>query len=258
MAEHKASKHGMIDFYCDICDFTTRTPYVMHKHKVEIHNHKDNEESRYNTMQQLFLTGLAAQVDNLMVVVIGSKDEVLEQIADLKANNATLEIELSKTKVELSEVKQAFMKSNAFCIDMQHDSEAMLRNVSDKCAKLEEVAKKLIKEKPVKQRKDSEVIEPEFPDPEVDKPNVAKARDINAGGGGQSKKHKVGWVGTSISKQMDKSKFKEALNVDLIMEKAYCIEDEVDALYRNKNSKAVVPKVIEKLILILWCYRLGV
>ena len=76
----------------------------------------------------------------------------------------------------------------------------------------------------------------------MDKPNVAKTREINAGGGGQSKKHKVGWVGTSISKQMDKSKFKEALNVDLIMEMAYCI----DALYRNKNFKAVVPKVIEK------------
>ena len=70
----------------------------MHKHKVEIHNHKDNEESRYNTMQTLFLTGLAAQVDNLMVAIIGSKDEVLEQISELKANNATLETELSKAQ----------------------------------------------------------------------------------------------------------------------------------------------------------------
>ena len=236
MAEHKASKHAMIDFFCDICEFTTRTPFVMHKHKVEVHNHKDNEESRYNTMQQLFLTGLAAQVDNLMVAVIVSKDEVLEQIADLKTNNATLETELSKTKVELSEVKEAFKKSNAFCINMQHDSEAMLRNVADKCSKLEEVTKKIMK-------KNIDVIEPEI---EVEVPMVGKVAAKKPNVGRSKKKHKLAWVGTSISKQLDKNKLEEDLKVDLKVERAYCIEDEANARFRDMNFRAIVPRVIAK------------
>jgi hypothetical protein len=141
MVDHKNSKHALIDFKCDIWEFTTRTPYVMHKHKVDCH--EDPEEARFNTMQQLFLTGLAAQVDNLMEAVVGSKDEVLDHLVEMKSKQASLEVELAKTKEELSEVKKAFVKSNAFSIDMQHDSEAMLRNVSDRCSKIEAVANKL-------------------------------------------------------------------------------------------------------------------
>ena len=232
MAEHKASKHAMVDFYCNICEYTARTPYVLHRHKVEFHGNL--EEARYHSMQQIFLTGLAAQVDNLMEAVILSKDEVLEQLAEVKAKNVTLEVELDKTKKEFSEVKEALQKSNAFSNDMQHDSKAIIKNVVDKCSKLEVVAEILMKK-----NEDTEVNETVF---EV--PKVIKTREVRKVGG--EKKHKVAWVGTSISKQLDRSKFKEDLNVDLVVERAYCIEDEVNAHFRSKNFRAVVPDVILK------------
>lgn len=55
----------------------------------------------------------------------------------------------------------------------------------------------------------------------------------------------MAWIGTSISKQLDKVKFEKDLNVDLKVERAYCIEDETDALFRQSNFKEIVPKVIE-------------
>jgi hypothetical protein len=55
----------------------------------------------------------------------------------------------------------------------------------------------------------------------------------------------VAWVGTSVSKQLDKNKFEEDLKVDLKVERAYCVEDEVNARFRNKTFRAIVPKVIE-------------
>ena len=57
-------------------------------------------------MQQLFLTGLAAQVDNLMVAVIGSKEEVVEHVARVNAKVDKLEAELAVTRKELSEEKK--------------------------------------------------------------------------------------------------------------------------------------------------------
>lgn len=59
------------------------------------------------------------------------------------------------------------------------------------------------------------------------------------------KKQKVAWVGTSLSKQLDKGKFEKDLTVDLTLDRAYCIKEETDALFRHKNFTAVVPKVIE-------------
>ena len=59
------------------------------------------------------------------------------------------------------------------------------------------------------------------------------------------KKQKVAWVGTSLSKQLDKGKFEKDLNVVLTLDRAYCIKEETDALFKHKNFKAVVPKVIE-------------
>jgi hypothetical protein len=129
MVNHKNYQHALIGFNCDVCNFTTRTPYVMQRHKVDVKD--DREEARFNTMQELFLTGLAAQVDNLMMAVIGSKEEVVEQLSEIKAKNDILETELIKTREELSEMKKAFIKSNVFC----NDSEAMLKNVSNRCAR---------------------------------------------------------------------------------------------------------------------------
>ena len=59
-----------------------------------------------------------------------------------------------------------------------------------------------------------------------------------------TKKARVAWVGTSLSKQLNKSKFENDLKVDLNIEHAYCIVNETDAHFPEKNFRAVVPKVI--------------
>ena len=222
MVNHKNYQHALIDFNCDVCNFTTRTPYVMQRHKVDVHD--DREEARFNTMQELFLTGLAAQVDNLMMAVIGSKEEVVEQLSEIKAKNDILETELVKTREELSEMKKAFIKSNVFCNDMQNDSEAMLKNVSDRCAKLEDVAEKLSKKE--KRAKD------------VPKSSEKPSNKKDAKG-----KHKVTWVGTSISKVLDQKKFEHDVDVKLTAVKAYCVKEE--GRFPKDNFKAIVPRVVE-------------
>jgi hypothetical protein len=76
--------------------------------------------------------------------------------------------------------------------------------------------------------------------PKVSKAIKEKERKSN----GSSKKAKVAWVGTSLSKQLIKSKFENDLKVDLKIESAYCIVNEADAYFPEKNFRAVVPKVV--------------
>ena len=218
MAAHKESYHAMIDFYCNICGVTARTPYLMQKHKVEEHNQR--EEAKYNTMQELFLSGLVAQVDNLMLAIIGSKEEVCEKIETLQRKNEVLETELIKTKVELNDLKGALKKSNEFSNDKLHDSEAMLRNISDRCSKLEKVANELTK---------SAKTEPKD---EVSKP--LEAKEVK-----RRKKHKLGWVVTSNSNHLDKSKLEKDLNVDVAVERAVpnvIRNDDIDTLVLQSDG----------------------
>ena len=49
-------------------------------------------------------------------------------------------------------------------------------------------------------------------------------------------KTNVAWVGTSISKQLDRNKFERDLNNNLKFHTAYCIKDETDAFYRQTNK----------------------
>ena len=81
-----------------------------------------------------------------------------------------------------------------------------------------------------------------------DKPKneVPKVTDKSVGKVNKKQKQKVLWVGTSISKQLDKRKLEDDLDVELKVERAYCIADEEDALFRNKNFKLEVPKALEK------------
>ena len=60
----------------------------------------------------------------------------------------------------------------------------------------------------------------------------------------KSGKHKVKWIGSSISKVLDKDKFERDLNVDLTAIKAYCIEEE--GRYKDKDFRAIVPEVVKQ------------
>ena len=57
-------------------------------------------------------------------------------------------------------------------------------------------------------------------------------------------KHKVVWVGTSISKAVDKKKFEKDLNVDMTVAKAHCIKEE--GHNEESNFSAIVPEIVQK------------
>ena len=57
-------------------------------------------------------------------------------------------------------------------------------------------------------------------------------------------KHKLTWVGTSISKALDRKKFEKDMNVDLTVVKAYCIKEE--GRFKKANFAAIVPEIVQK------------
>ena len=242
--DHKNCKHAAKRFKCDLCEYHALTPFEMFAHKVSMHqSYQQFKPETVYDMQELFLTGLARQVDSILENVVKSKDEVLEQLDVIKNKNNNLETELMKTRVELNDVKAALGKSNAFNANMQSDSEAMLKNIADRCQKLEKTAEKLSNDIPDIIEKKKEVHD-NAAKPHSNTPGaqtVRKERNHN----GLKKKHKVAWVGTSISKQLDKNKFEADLDAELVHERAYCIGDEPNAYFRDKNFKAIVPELVK-------------
>ena len=99
----------------------------------------------------------------------------------------------------------------------------MLKNVSDRCSRLENVAEKLSEKKTVIKE-------------------VIKEKVVNKKG--TSSRHRVTWVGTSISKALDKNKFEHDTEVELTTEKAYCIKEE--GRYPKDNFSAKVPEIVRK------------
>ena len=182
-----------------------------------------------------------------METVIKSKDEVLKQLDEIKNKNNFLEAEVKKVRGEVNDVKKALHKSNTFNDNMQSDSEAMLRNIADRCQKLENTAERLSMVRT---------------DPKVNV-NAGQGIGFNTSENGKSakppapqnvnrkqserllKKHKIAWVGTSISKVLDKGKFESDINVELRTERAYCIKDDPNAYFRESNFRKVIPKVLK-------------
>ena len=58
-----------------------------------------------------------------------------------------------------------------------------------------------------------------------------------------SGKHKVVWIGTSVSKALDSKKFEKDLNVDLKMVKAYCVDKE--GRFPQSCFKSIVPDAVK-------------
>ena len=67
---------------------------------------------------------------------------------------------------------------------------------------------------------------------------VANVRDVQK----TDKKHKITWIGTSLSNVLDKKKVEKDLGVKLKAVKAYCVKEE--GRYPNENFTAIVPEAI--------------
>jgi hypothetical protein len=141
-------------------------------------------------------------------------NEIVEAQDNLKQNMMMIKTEVTTIKEEAKEAKNG-------CENLLHETKSNLAKLVEKFTE-GTTAKEYVGVEKVK---------------EASKENIDSRL---------KKKQKVAWVGTSLSKQLNKNKFEEDLNVDLKLERAYCIKDETDALFRQKNFRAIVPKVLEK------------
>ena len=60
----------------------------------------------------------------------------------------------------------------------------------------------------------------------------------------ENKRHKVAWIGTSLSKALDEKKFERDLNVDLKVTRAYWIKEE--GHYKETYFAVIVPEIVRK------------
>ena len=58
---------------------------------------------------------------------------------------------------------------------------------------------------------------------------------------------RVTWIGTSVSNVLNKDKVEKDLDVKISMVKAYCIDEEKDAKFKDKSFKCVVPEIVDKI-----------
>ena len=108
--------------------------------------------------------------------------------------------------------------------------------VSDKCAEIGNIvlnagAKNVVTEESKESKTEDKVIRHD--------PTEESNDDIEA-----NKKHKITWVGTSLSKPLDKKKFEHDAEVNLTVKKAYCIRAE--GRFKEANFTAIVPELVKK------------
>ena len=147
-----------------------------------------------------------------------------------------------------SEMKRALYDSNAAAKLVNDDIE---RSISEKMRNFENIIENLEKDKvrdgnPKSRGKKNEVktskVTTEATKNEQETENVSTANTDDHQS--SSAKHKVVWVGTSLSKALDPIKLKKDLDVDLHMVKAYCIEPE--GKFQESSFRAIVPKVVKE------------
>ena len=125
-------------------------------------------------------------------------------------------------------------KTTRFDNKIQNDSMAVLTRVIDKCTTIENVV--------IENRKDIEVVTPKEKNLKPEKETKNRKREIKSYHG----KKRVTWVGTSLSNVLDKKKFENDCDVNLTLAKAYCVDEEEKAVYKDANFKAVVPKIVDE------------
>ena len=112
------------------------------------------------------------------------------------------------------------------------NQKSIKQELSDRCSKLEKVVDQLSKKK----------VEESAPnDNEVpkDAPKIKEKKRKQKGA-----KHRVTWVGTSVSKSLDTNKFENDTNTELTMVKSYCVNKE--GRFPDSNFKVTVPAVVKK------------
>ena len=222
LVKHILEKHTnpAITVKCDQCDYKAKDIGALSVHKVTIHGPQEELEPKEATKMFFHLIHDALIETNELIQKISNDTQdkfnrIIETQEFLKDNMKNIQTEVTAIKVEANKVKG--------------DSEKLLHETQSNLAKLVGNIKEGSKPKGAAENAS----------------NASNAKEVIKDDQNIKKKQKVAWVGTSLSKHLKKAKFEEDLDVDLKLERAYCIEDEADAFFRDKNFRVVVPKVIE-------------
>ena len=252
---HKKTIHGILKYACDLCEHSDTLLEGLWRHKVVDHQafEPDTPEATYH-MQQMLLISLSAQVEFLVNSMAKLNVQTAQGFLENKTHMDKLEGKLDTVDERVHDLDTALAKTTRFDNKIQNDSQAVLTKVSAKCAEIENLVLHVAKRKavaesnPIRDEPGTEEHDglkkkdtAEEKNDEIDKAddafeNVYQRR--------RNRKHKVTWVGTSLSKVLDKEKFEKDIDVELTMEKAYCIEEE--GRFKQMNFKAIVPKLVEK------------
>ena len=195
-------------------------------------------------MQHMLLISLSAQVEYLVQSMARVNVEIVQGFEQNRTKTDNIERNMEKIDCKVNDLGVAIAKTSRFDTRIQNDSQAVLTRVSEKCSTIENLVVSGIKANQTITKQAKDVNKAEQSENDAPKKKEARkepAEDLS----NRNKKKKIVWVGTSLSKHLIKSKLEDDLKVDLKVDRAYCIENEPDAHFRERNFRAVVPKAIE-------------
>ena len=273
--EHKTAKvdidgKDQIDIMCDQCEYKCRLNIQLKKHKKTSHLPDSDVKLKYKCDACSFASEYIMHLwdhrqklhpEQLQDFSPRPKDMVLsllaEQNIDIIDAVDALKKDIKNNLMEFASMMQGCFE--AVGQDIKYASNINHQAILDLSAKIDEKAKVFEKSQQTdvphsNTRACSDNVEDETEGPSK-KPTKDLRNCKDDGRDGfkenqkkikvrQNKRHKVTWVGTSISKALDREKFEKDLNVDLTVVKAYCIEEE--GRFQKTNFRAIVPDVVAK------------
>ena len=197
------------EYKCNECEFSAEDETYLKLHKINTHN--AGESMSEKNMIQTFCNFIGRMIHDSNEVITKMVSENSENVYKLMKNQEKIEKCIGNVEAEIKEIKVEKSKT---------EEQVLLTNV----------------------KVDSEsACEPQ-PDVSIHKDsNRMNVKHVK-----RNHKKKVAWIGTSISKVLDKEKFEKDLNVELSVTRAYCIKEEDDAENKKENFEAVVPEEIRK------------
>ena len=237
LVNHKNTIHKVLTYKCDQCPLYANRIEDLWRHKLAEHQDYNfsNPETNFN-MQQMFLIGLSSQVEYLVEHVTKIEAEANMGFKEMRSMGNSLGEAIKSLEKRVDDNVVAISKTTRFDTKIQNDNQAVLTRVSEKCDTIETVVTNKIKDIQCATIEIKESVEKIVPAKEEEK---SKLKDNNG-------KKQMTWIGTSISKPLNKEKMEKDLNVDLSVEKAYCISQEKDSNFPNINLKKVVPNVLKR------------
>ena len=195
------------EYKCDECHFSAEDETYIKLHKINTHGASDSMSEK--NMIQIFCNFIGRMIHDSNEIVTKMINENSENVSKVMKNQEKIEKSLTNVEAELKEIRRDRNKSEQLSTSTNMEDDSLDVAKSDEPSHKDNIQM-----------------------------NVKKVR--------RNRKKKVSWIGTSLSKALNKEKFEEDLNVDLSVSRAYCIKEEDNAKYGKENFEEIVPKVAVK------------